>query len=349
MADRFYTLMLVPEKSGQVKKLTLPALYLRVALGIGASLVVIGAIFFFDYLHVLSQVAENKKLRAENHQIRQNLLEARGKLESLDQSMGRLKSFAHKLRILGNLDTNAQKLIAPPEDAPVENNLSPVEDGGNIEEPSGQIPSSLKKGKKGAKVNPHDLLEEKRHQAMSAESSPMAEELQDQVQEIIQNAEALNLEAVEEERNFASLFEVLQEKVDRLLSTPSILPAQGWLTSTFGYRSNPFVGVKTFHAGLDIANRPGTPIHAPAEGLITHATSLGGFGLVVRIDHGYNLITKFGHLSKVLVKPGQRVKRGQAIALMGNSGRSTGTHVHYQIEVAGKPVNPRNFILEDTF
>ena len=127
------------------------------------------------------------------------------------------------------------------------------------------------------------------------------------------------------------------------------MPAHGWITSYFGTRHNPFVGVKTFHGGIDIANRIGTPIYAPADGIVTATGTSGGFGLVVKIDHGYGLVTKYGHNSRIVVKTGNRVKRGEKIAEIGNSGRSTGPHCHYQVEVNRKPVNPLLFILEDTF
>jgi len=117
------------------------------------------------------------------------------------------------------------------------------------------------------------------------------------------------------------------------------------LTSTFGYRSSPFSGRRELHKGLDIATRSGTPIIAPADGLVVFAGREGGFGNMIIIDHGYGITTRYGHCSSLEVKLGQKVKRGDVIARVGNTGRSTGPHVHYEVAVNGVSVNPSRYIL----
>jgi murein DD-endopeptidase MepM/ murein hydrolase activator NlpD len=138
----------------------------------------------------------------------------------------------------------------------------------------------------------------------------------------------------------------LEAKRNILASTPAIRPTSGWLTSGFGYRESPFTGKKEFHEGYDIANRKGTLIIAPADGVVSYVGRRGLLGKSVLIDHGHGIITKYGHLSGYKVKKGQKVKRGQKIATMGNSGRSTGPHLHYAIYVNGRPVNPDKYILD---
>jgi murein DD-endopeptidase MepM/ murein hydrolase activator NlpD len=101
------------------------------------------------------------------------------------------------------------------------------------------------------------------------------------------------------------------------------------------------------HEGLDVANAVGTPIRAPAQASVVFAGRKSGYGQIVILDHGYGLETWYGHTSKVLVKPGQLVKRGQLIALIGNSGKSTGAHLHYEVRVHGIPVDPLAYILEN--
>lgn len=379
MSDRFFTFMIVPEKSDRVRKFTLPTIYLKLAGFVGIAVTILGAIILFDYLHVLSQVAENKRLRAENHILKSDIQVAKGRLEALDQSVGRLKSFAHKLRVIGNLDSpQAGQLLQTPE------NFTPGggpggdegEDSGTIEDPenSKNTPSGRKKGAQldasfenlaeaSESPNPNKKNDEDsvpmQVRVQGIPSGPLVtgdidiafEEasLTEQIAYVSSGASKLREIAEYEEQRFADLHEHFQDRVDRLLSTPSILPTRGYISSDFGYRYNPFSATRSFHAGMDIANTPGTPIYAPADGLVTFVGPLGGFGQVVRIDHGYNMVTKYGHNSRISVKKGQRVKRGEKIAEMGSSGRSTGPHLHYQVEVKGKPVNPRFFFFESQF
>ena len=148
-----------------------------------------------------------------------------------------------------------------------------------------------------------------------------------------------------EQKSLKELHDKLISRRDLLDSTPSIRPAYGFETSGFGYRISPFTGHKHFHEGLDIANRKGTPVIAPANGLVVFTGRKGGFGNLIIIDHGHGVTTRYGHLAKIFVKVGQRVKRGEKIAEIGNTGRSTGPHLHYEVRLNGVPVNPRRYIL----
>lgn len=135
---------------------------------------------------------------------------------------------------------------------------------------------------------------------------------------------------------------VLQK--DQLDHTPSILPTEGEITSPFGYRQNPFGGwSKEFHNGIDIACDYGTPILATADGIVTFAGRNSVFGLRVDIDHGHGIVTFYGHNSQLMVKEGDQVKKLDLIAYSGNSGRSTGSHLHYGSIVNGKNVDPLTF------
>ena len=132
-----------------------------------------------------------------------------------------------------------------------------------------------------------------------------------------------------------------------LQSTPSVWPTRGWVTSGFGYRKSPFTGLREKHEGWDIGARFGSAVRATADGMITVAGRERGYGKLIEIDHGYGVVTRYGHNSKNLTKVGSKVKRGQIVALVGNSGRSTGPHLHYEVLVNGVPTNPKNYILED--
>jgi murein DD-endopeptidase MepM/ murein hydrolase activator NlpD len=146
------------------------------------------------------------------------------------------------------------------------------------------------------------------------------------------------------EKDKTELHKFLENQKVLLASTPSIWPTKGWLSSRFGYRMSPFTGKKEFHRGIDIATRMGAPIVAPADGIVSKIYSDRGYGKVVSISHGYGVITRYAHLSKTLVKKGQYVKRGETIALVGNSGRSTGTHLHYEVHLNRVAVDPLRYI-----
>jgi murein DD-endopeptidase MepM/ murein hydrolase activator NlpD len=134
----------------------------------------------------------------------------------------------------------------------------------------------------------------------------------------------------------------------RLAATPSIMPTQGWLSSAFSsMRAHPILHIARPHEGIDVTAPMGSPIEAPAGGIVTDAGWESGYGNTVTISHGFGIETKFAHASKLLVRTGQRVSRGQRIALVGNSGLATGPHLHYEVHVKGRPVDPLKYVLPD--
>jgi len=152
---------------------------------------------------------------------------------------------------------------------------------------------------------------------------------------------------VETERSIQKeLAKFLIERRSLLASTPSIWPVRGWVTSGFGYRASPFTGKRQFHAGLDISTRSGTAVVAPADGLVTFAGREGGYGRMLVITHGYGLVTRYAHLKAFKVKTGEKVQRGQTVAMVGSSGRSSGPHLHYEVLMSGVATNPRYYILD---
>ena len=165
------------------------------------------------------------------------------------------------------------------------------------------------------------------------------------LREMHEQVDQLQMASGNQNQGFESLFKHLQDQQSLLASTPAIRPCKGWKTSNFGYRISPFTGRREFHKGFDIANRKGTPIVATADGVISFAGSKGLLGNAIYIDHGHGMVTRYGHLDKIAVKRGKPVKRGDKIATMGNTGRSTGPHVHYEIHMNGIPVNPEKYIL----
>ncbi len=174
---------------------------------------------------------------------------------------------------------------------------------------------------------------------LKADQSQLLREMHNQVAEI-EAASTIQTDS------FNALLGKLEEQKNLLACTPSIRPCDGWVSSRFGYRVSPFTGRREFHGAYDIANREGTPIVAPANGVVTFAAKKRLFGNYLVIDHGYGLVSSYGHLAKINVKRGEKVKRGEVVAQMGSTGRSTGPHVHYAIKLNGVPVNPERYIID---
>jgi len=172
----------------------------------------------------------------------------------------------------------------------------------------------------------------------------VAENLKELVLVMHQSLDELNEEIVVEKNVKIELYQFLENQKNLLASTPSIWPTKGWLSSRFGYRISPFTGGREFHKGMDISTRLNTPVAAPSDGIVVRVGRNGGFGKMITIQHGYGLVTKYAHLEKILVKKGQTVKRGDKIGLVGNTGRSTGTHLHYEVHLNGVPVNPARYL-----
>lgn len=228
-----------------------------------------------------------------------------GKLRTLEEDVQRVQQFDAKLRVLMNIDKDTSSGEIAEDEAAPSQSLA-----GFLDNPS---------------------LLSRHRELFTRRMHSLADELSD----------SANLEEVEQQ----TLVGFLRANKDTLLSTPSIWPTQGFLTSGFGWRRSPFSGGGRMHKGLDISNRVGTPVWAPARGTVTFVGADGGYGTCVMIDHGNNIVTRYAHLQKALVREGQYVQRGDVIAALGNTGRSTGPHLHYEVIVGGIPVNPMRYIL----
>jgi murein DD-endopeptidase MepM/ murein hydrolase activator NlpD len=145
-------------------------------------------------------------------------------------------------------------------------------------------------------------------------------------------------------QSLEQLDEAFQERLRFLSSTPSIMPVQGWFSTGFGWRKDPITGKRQFHRGIDIVADSGTPIRAPADGVITRTARVSDYGKMVDMSHGFGYSTRYGHMSEILVRNGQRVRRGDVIGRVGSTGRSTGPHVHYEVFRDGRRVNPWKYL-----
>lgn len=328
------TLFLVSNESGRTKKLVVPSSWVKTISFIAAILVVAFVAGFVDYFGLMMQAMENKKLRAENAQLNKQLQLVESKVSALENSLERVKIFTTKLKLITNVDAEdrVMKLTM---------GVKPAA-GQQVEEyePMDQRASS-------------DSLAEQDQAFM--DSKPVSEQKnevvvqpaeKDYVSLVIRIDKAVR-ETQMKEQSVIELWESLSERQSLLNATPNIRPAKGWITSRFGYRMNPFTGQTNMHAGLDLAAAPGSPVYAPADGIVIFASYDESYGKLVSIDHGYGVTTRFGHNSQIYVHVGQRVNKWDVIAAVGNTGRSTGPHCHYEVRINGTPVDPANFILDD--
>lgn len=161
------------------------------------------------------------------------------------------------------------------------------------------------------------------------------------VEELLQTANQLSTA-------FAEVSDSMASKMERLRNTPSLMPTQGWLTGAFSTsRLHPILHEMRPHAGIDVSAPAGTPIVAPAGGTVVRVAREGGYGNVLEIDHGNGIVTRYAHCSRIIARRGQRVERGQLIATVGNTGLSVGPHLHYEIHVEGKPVDPLTYVIPE--
>jgi len=167
------------------------------------------------------------------------------------------------------------------------------------------------------------------------------------LQRLVQDLERLEREIALRGESLQAVQEYLTKQKDRLAATPSLWPTEGQVTSRFGPRTSPFTGQPQHHTGVDIAAPPGTPVRAPAAGVVTFAGPLPGYGNVLVLTHGFGFKTFYGHNQRNVVGKGQAVTRGQQIATVGNTGYSTGAHLHYEVLLNDTPHDPLKYIVDE--
>ncbi|MDL2316001.1 M23 family metallopeptidase [Desulfovibrio sp. OttesenSCG-928-A18] len=274
-------------------------------------IVLLGGLGALNY-HLWGYYGKNRVLERELEEAHRvirsadsQVLSLTGKLQSLEADIRRVQQFDAKLRVLMNIGGEASDAEAV---------------GGSAEQAGadGSMPA-----------NPDYLS---RHREL------FTKRLHSLVDDL---AATIHLEEVEQQ----NLVGFLRTNKDSLLSTPSIWPVKGYLSSGFGPRKAPIAGSSRVHKGLDISNRIGTPVWAPARGTVTFAGRDGAYGICIKIDHGNNIVTRYAHLQKASVAQGDYVQRGDVIGALGNTGRSTGPHLHYEVIVNGIHVDPMRYIL----
>lgn len=337
MERKTYTFILASNRRGETRTWTIPAAWMKAGMALSVTFLMIFAAAAVDYVGLLMDVGQSKALLAENDQLKRQFQVVESKLSSLESSLERVQNFTRKLKAITNIEGDDRAL-----------NLSV----GPIPKP-GQDLAGME-GEGGEDVDREPSSETMVKEAAFAEKLPVNESAGELARDAARNYASLSVRidrAVKQtqlrEQGVLQLWETLSERQSLVNATPNIKPARGWFTSRFGYRVDPFSGRPEMHAGLDIAAPPGTPVYAPADGVISYVGYEPGYGKIVSIDHGYGVVTRFGHNSRVFVEQGQKVSRRDVISAVGSTGRSSGPHVHYEVRVNGVPVDPENYVLDE--
>ncbi len=344
-ARKTVTFLMVSNRKGRTATMTLSDGWLKAVVSFALVLSVIGAAAVVDYLSLLGASVENRRLRAENSLLREQFQVVEGKLNALEGNLERVRAFVTKLKLITNIETEDRSLKLAL--GPMPRAGQPI--GGAETSAIGRTPASALGGilpTNGLGVAEQDSVFYKAPPPDEASGEIAAEQARDYASLAIRIDTAVQDVGIREQ-GVLELWESLSERQNLLAATPSIKPVRGWFTSKFGYRISPFTSKPVMHNGLDVAASPGSPIYAPADGIVSFAGYDPGYGKLVSIDHGYGVVTRFGHTSQVYVELGQKVKRRDVIAAVGSTGRSTGPHLHYEVRVNDVPVDPSNYILDE--
>ncbi|MES2802109.1 MAG: M23 family metallopeptidase [Bdellovibrionota bacterium] len=327
------TLYFVTSNESETKKISLPVAYFKISLffvGLFAVLLMAG---FIDYFGLLAQSLENKKLKLENIELKNQFQVVEAKLDSLQSAIDRVTNVSNKLKLITDvqLKDRPEKLNFPAAQVV----------GSRLDDPNPRM-SLDDMEKEDPVIDTETPLNPMKGEVASEKSTANYASLVIRIDQAVKDS---NLK----EQSVIELWELLSDRQSLLAATPSIQPARGPIGSRFGYRIDPINGRQKMHAGLDITAPPGTPIRAPADGIVSFAGWDDQFGKLVSVDHGYGVLTRFAHNSQIFVQVGQKVSRYDVIAAVGSTGRSTGPHCHYEVRVNGIAVNPANYILDNDY
>lgn len=318
MSEKRYTILISNHKRGRSRSFVISESWIKAS----AILIFCGFILFLcgvvDYTGLLFKVARSEQLFAENENLRQQYQAMEGKVSNLETALERVHNFTHKIKSIMSVEDQHRltKLL--------------------VQEPKRDLASELSTGEVMTSEGQTTPLENDELAKHDPEEQSFT--LSVRIDRALKSAEL-------REQSVLDVWNLVSDRQSLWAATPTVKPAQGWYTSRFGFRIDPFTGRTAYHSGVDIAAAPGTPVYAPADGVVSYVGYEPGYGRIISIDHGYGVITRYGHNSRVYVEMGQRVARGDVITAVGSTGRSSGPHVHYEVRVEGVPVNPQKYIL----
>lgn len=337
-SSKKYNIIITGNHRAPIKMFTLSRGWIHFGLFLSGLGLLIVFTMVGDYFRLVSQNNENKMLRLKNEQMEIQYDRLATKLEALELQVERVKTLSTKLKAITDVNDEDREmdLVFNSEPRPGET-IYPDKERALASREAANV-SGSNKGSFGFSFLKWPMLTRSPN-AIQAASTQFFSDLEVRIVDSSRSSQVVELE-------LNKLWDDLSERRDLLDHTPSILPANGWFSSQFGYRNDPFTGRVILHKGLDIAGPVGTSVFAPAAGVVSYVGYESGYGKIVSIDHGFGVVTRFAHNSKVFVKLGQKVKRREKISAIGSTGRSTGPHLHYEVRVNGIPVDPKNYVLD---
>lgn len=327
------TLYFLTNDEKQTRKITIPLSYFKIAIFMVAFVVISLFAGFIDYFGLLAQSIENKKLKIENLNLQKQFQVVEGKLDSLQSGLDRVGVITNKLKLITNiqLKDRTERLSFPAQI----NNFDEVARSKTSERMTNE--EFYEQDPAISTENPvNTLTGELASEKSNANYSTLVIKIDGAVKD-----------SLLKEQSVIQLWESLSDSQSLLAATPSMRPSRGPIGSRFGYRVDPINGKMRMHAGLDIVVSPGTPVRAPADGVVSFAGWDDFYGKLVSVDHGFGVLTRYAHNSQIYVQVGQKVGKYDVICSTGSTGRSTGPHLHYEVRVNGIPVNPLNYILDE--
>lgn len=305
------TLVLIPDGTDTTRSFKLPRFVIRLTALLALGMLFALVFFALDYVEMHKRVADFNALKAKHRSLQSETRVLNERLSEVKQSLRVVGSYTKQLNELMRLNNKkASKHL-------------------------------------GIGALSEDEYEEfKKNAALGGDGILGGVKVSDMVHsDLFNKITEIENDAHQNIFDMQRLLSRLGKKRSLLSSIPAISPVDGWVSSGFGYRISPFTGKRQKHYGIDIATSVGKPIYAPADGVVIFSGTKKDFGNFIMIAHGHGVVTRYGHNSHNLVVVGQRVSRGDQIATVGSTGRSTGAHLHYEVWVNGRPTNPKKFIL----
>lgn len=328
-----YTIVVFRGSSSKPLRFSFPRKFLRKLLILTAILIVADLLVVSHYVIRTGEVWQLSAFRAEAMGAREQTAAFSSAIDDLKKRLSVMGEVNQRLRVMLGIDTTKPT--------------------GDLANGRGGDDGPMPDGKDGLQgISPAASGTEQRQQVSEMRENAQVEvdftteNIEEIAQQVRESIDALVREAAQQEEALQSLIQIAEQRSTQWASTPSIWPVRGWVTSAFGPRVSPFTEKPAWHDGLDIGASPNAPVQAPALGRVVTVAFDSKMGNMVKLDHGYGIETVYGHLAKSLVKEGQRVKRGDVVALVGSTGLSTGPHLHYMVKKNGQALDPTKFILD---
>lgn len=340
-----YTLILVGDGTSPIRRVQVSAEMLkRIAWGLSAVLL----LFVFgswDYYHAKADNRELAELREQSVEQTAEMDRVQAVFDEMATHMTKVKELERKVRIIANLPGSSAVGGAEITEVVPDGSISEDADDSNLQVPVGVPVSTDNVGDELLNRAMRGNVVPTRAGIAVDTSGPTTQKAR-AMRQLAEFAKAIGVGAELQTSSLEELMIQLDDKHTKLTSMPSIWPTRGWLTSRYGPRISPFTGRRQHHGGIDIAAASGAEIMAPAAGRVVFVGKKGPLGNALVLEHGFGVRTLYGHTKEIHVKIGQEVDRGELVAAVGSTGRSTGPHLHYVVEVNGKSRNPLDYIFD---